>query len=214
MNTPNAPPGVRLSKTKVRKGAARRYSRVQNRKAWYEDLPLLAIAVGGILVVGLIVAIVISSRSPSNSVDPTINGIPCQSNEQLAVHYHAHLSIIVGGNETTLPAGVGIDQTTQCLYWLHVHATDGIIHIEAPRASAARQFTLGDIFDIWGKPLSSNQIGATVLTKGQKLVMFVNGKPYTGNPRSIVLAKYAQIVLEVTPPEVNPPPSITFAPGL
>ena len=202
-----------MSKTKVRKGAARRYSRVQNRKAWYEDLPLLAIAVGGILVVGLIVAIVISSRSPSNSVDPTINGIPCQSNEQLAVHYHAHLSIIVDGSENTLPPTVGIDQTTQCLYWIHTHATDGVIHIEAPKASAARKFTLGDIFDVWGKPLSNTQVGATVLTKDQKLVMYVDGKAYTGNPRSIVLAAHTLVVLEVTPPTVTPPPTFTFPAG-
>jgi hypothetical protein len=202
-----------LSKTKVRKGAARRYSRVQKRKAWYEDLPLLPIVVGGILLVGAIVAIIYATTHTTTGPDPTINGIPCQSNEQLAVHYHAHLSIIVNGNETTLPAGVGIDQATQCLYWLHVHATDGVIHIEAPKASAARKFTLGDVFDVWGKPLSSTQVGATVLTKDQKLVMFVDGKPYTGNPRSIVLAVHTLVVLEVTPPTVTPPPSFTFPAG-
>jgi hypothetical protein len=163
----------------------------------------------------MIAVIAVYLRTPaSSSTDPTINGIPCQTNEQLAVHYHAHLSIIVGGNETTLPAGVGIDQTTQCLYWLHTHATDGIIHIEAPKSSAARKFTLGDVFDIWGKPLSSTQIGAAKLTKDQKLVMYVDGKPYPGNPRSIVLASHTQVVIEITPPEVTPPPTFTFPSGL
>jgi hypothetical protein len=202
-----------LSKTKVRKGAARRYSRVQNRKAWYEDLPLLPIVVGSLLLVGAIIAIIVGSRSGGSTVDPTINGIPCQSNEQLAVHYHAHLSIIVDGSENTLPPSVGIDQTTQCLYWIHTHATDGVIHIEAPKASAARKFTLGDIFDVWGKPLSNTQVGATVLTKDQKLVMYVDGKAYTGNPRSIVLAAHTLVVLEVTPPTVTPPPTFTFPAG-
>ena len=202
-----------MSKTKVRKGAARRYSRVQNRKAWYEDLPLLPIVVGSLLLVGAIIAIIVGSRSGGSTVDPTINGIPCQSNEQLAVHYHAHLSIIVDGSENTLPPSVGIDQTTQCLYWIHTHATDGVIHIEAPKASAARKFTLGDIFDVWGKPLSNTQVGATVLTKDQKLVMYVDGKAYTGNPRSIVLAAHTLVVLEVTPPTVTPPPTFTFPAG-
>ena len=202
-----------MSKTKVRKGAARRYSRVQNRKAWYEDLPLLPIVVGSLLLVGAIIAIIVGSRSGGSTVDPTINGIPCQSNEQLAVHYHAHLSIIVDGSENTLPPTVGIDQTTQCLYWIHTHATDGVIHIEAPKASAARKFTLGDIFDVWGKPLSNTQVGATVLTKDQKLVMYVDGKAYTGNPRSIVLAAHTLVVLEVTPPTVTPPPTFTFPAG-
>jgi len=49
-----------LSKTKVRKGAARWYSRVQNRKAWYEDLPLLPIVVGGLLLVGAVIIVVVS----------------------------------------------------------------------------------------------------------------------------------------------------------
>jgi hypothetical protein len=204
-----------LSKTKVRKGASRRYSRLQTRKAWYEDLPLLPIVVGALLLVGMVVVIYFYAKTPASSTtDPTINGIPCQTNEQLAVHYHAHLSIIVGGNETTLPAGVGIDQTTQCLYWLHTHATDGVIHIEAPKTSAARKFTLGDVFDIWGKPLNSTQVGAAKLTKDQKLVMYVDGKPYTGNPRSIVLAAHTQVVLEITPPAVTPPPTFTFPSGL
>ena len=204
-----------MSKTKVRKGAARRYSKLQTRKAWYEDLPLLPIIVGVVLLLGMIAVIAVYLRTPaSSSTDPTINGIPCQTNEQLAVHYHAHLSIIVGGNETTLPAGVGIDQTTQCLYWLHTHATDGVIHIEAPKSSATRKFTLGDVFAIWQKPLSSTQIGAAKLTKDQKLVMYVDGKPYTGNPRSIVLAAHTQVVIEITPPEVTPPPTFTFPSGL
>lgn len=204
-----------MSKTKVRKGASRRYSRLQTRKAWYEDLPLLPIVVGALLLVGMVVVIYFYAKTPASSTtDPTVNGIPCQTNEQLAVHYHAHLSIIVGGNETTLPAGVGIDQTTQCLYWLHTHATDGVIHIEAPKTSAARKFTLGDVFDIWGKPLNSTQVGAAKLTKEQKLVMYVDGKPYTGNPRSIVLAAHTQVVVEITPPAVTPPPTFTFPSGL
>jgi hypothetical protein len=199
-----------LSKTKVRKGG-RRYSRVQTRKAWYEDLPLLPIVVGSLLVVAAVILIVVSALNQPKST--TINGIPCQSNEQLAVHYHAHLSILVGGNEATLPAGIGIDQTAQCLYWMHTHATDGVIHIEAPKDSAARKFTLGDFFDVWKVPLSSTQIASTVLTKGQKLLIFVDAKPYTGNPRNIVLGAHTQVILEVTPPAVTPLPTFTFPAG-
>jgi hypothetical protein len=97
---------------------------------------------------------------------------------------------------------------------MHVHATDGVIHIEAPKESAARKFTLGNIFDIWREPLSTTRVGATALTKDQKLLIFVDGKPYAGNPRNIVLGKYTQVVIEVTPPEVTPPPAYTFPAGL
>jgi hypothetical protein len=204
-----------LSKTKTAKRAPRRYARVQVKKTWYDDLPLLPIVVGGLLLVGAIIVVIYSLRTPAPaSADPTVNGIPCASNEQLAVHYHAHLTMIIGGNQTVLPANVGIDNTTQCLYWLHVHASDGIIHIEAPAGSANRKFTLGDVFAIWKKPISKTQIGATVLTKDQKLEMWVDGKPYTGDPGKIVLAPHTQVVLEVSPPEVPPPTDYTFPAGL
>jgi hypothetical protein len=203
-----------LSKTK-RKAVGRRYARVQVRKKWYEDLPLLPIVVAALLVVGAITVIVVAARgSTASAADAPINQIPCQSNEQLAVHYHAHLSILVAGQEAAIPAVVGIDSTTQCLYWIHTHDSTGVIHIEAPRSSATRKFTLGDFFDIWKKRLDRTHIGATTLTKDQKLVIFVDGKVYGGDPRKIVLGNHTQVVLEVTPPEVNPPATFTFPAGL
>jgi hypothetical protein len=56
------------------------------------------------------------------------------------------------------------------------------------------------------------------VTPDQKLVSYVDdGKgpqPYTGDPRAIVLKSHEVITLEITPPEVNPPPSFTFSSGL
>jgi hypothetical protein len=199
-----------LSKTKVRKGANRRYAKVQNRKPWYDDLPLLPIVVGVLLLVGAVIVVVVSSKGGGSTGAATIDGIPCQSSEQLVVHYHAHLSMIVDGNETILPAGTGIDQTNKCLYWMHVHSSDGVIHIEAPKGSATRKFTLGNMFDVWQKPLSKTQVGNTTLTKGQKLLMWVDGKSYTGDPRNIVLGAHTVVALEVAPPEVTPTPGLTF----
>ena len=61
---------------------------------------------------------------------------------------------------------------------MHTHDSTGVIHIEAPRSSATRKFTLGDFFDIWKKRLDRTHIGATTLTKDQKLVIFVDGAVY------------------------------------
>ena len=44
----------------------------------------------------------------------------------------------------------------QCIYWLHTHAPDGVIHIESP---TQRIYTLGNFFDEWRQPLSANQVG-------------------------------------------------------
>ena len=44
----------------------------------------------------------------------------------------------------------------KCIYWLHTHAPDGVIHIESP---FERVYTLGNLFDIWHQPLSKRQVG-------------------------------------------------------
>ena len=203
-----------MSKTKQRRPAGRRYARVQARESWTSNLPLLPIVVGAVLLVGAVIMIIVAARGGGGTTTgQTIDGIQCQSNEQLAVHYHAHLDILVDGQPALLPAGIGIDTPDQCLYWVHTHASDGVIHIEAPKSSATRKFTLGDFFDLWKKRLDTTHVGDTALTRDQKLVMFVDGKPYTGDPRKIVLGAHTLVTLEITPPEVNPPPSFTFPSG-
>ena len=122
-----------------------------------------------------------------------VDGLRCQSSEQLLFHIHAHLSIIVNGSPRQVAAGIGIpgSQTQQsaqgpvaqggtCLYWLHTHAPDGIIHVESP---VKRVFTLGDFFDEWGQPLGPSTLGPV----SGHVVAIYNGKVYLGNPRAIPL---------------------------
>ncbi len=124
------------------------------------------------------------------------------------VHFHAHLALIQNGTAIPLPGGIGSLHDQQCLYWLHTHAADGIIHIE----SAARAtFTLGQFFDIWGQPLSSTQAGALRADPGARLHLFVDGTPYTGDPRAIALTPHELIAIE-SGAEV-PPPAFTFPGG-
>ena len=67
---------------------------------------------------------------------------------RLVLHVHTHLTIFVNGKAQVIPYGIGIPgfqavstaqgpfvQTGSCFYWLHVHANDGIIHIESPSTS-------------------------------------------------------------------------------
>jgi hypothetical protein len=92
---------------------------------------------------------------------------------------------------------------TKCYYWLHTHATDGIIHVESPTAHI---YTLGNFFDEWRQPLSSNQVASA---KG-KVTAILNGKPWTGNVRDVPLAPHNQIQLNVGTPTVPYTP-ISFA---
>jgi len=148
-----------------------------------------------------------------------IDGIRCQTNEQLLFHIHAHLTIFIGGAQRQVPAGIGIPgsqqrQTPQgpvaeggsCLYWLHTHAPDGIIHVESP---IHRIFTLGDLFDEWGQPLGPSQLGPV---RGQVVAIY-NGKVVKSNPRNIPLNAHAQIQLQVGKPLIAPQ-TISFPNGL
>ena len=74
----------------------------------------------------------------------------------------------------------------------------GIIHVELPDD---RPYTLGNFFDIWGQPLTVREVA------GLKGVVraFVDGKPYSGDPRAIVLGAHTQITLEVGAPFLTPP---------
>lgn len=124
-------------------------------------------------------------------------------------HFHAHLALLQDGNPVALPANIGISQEAQCLYWLHTHQTDGIIHIESPGAST---FTLGQFFDIWDQPLSSTQAGPLVVPAGQMLHIYIGGVAFSGDPRSIELRPHQLLVIEAG--QDVPVPAYTFPPGV
>ena len=134
----------------------------------------------------------------------TVDGIKCQTSEQVAYHIHAHLAIYASGDPQAVPAGIGIPGG-RCLYWLHTHDATGVIHVESP---AQRAYTLGQFFDIWGQPLSTSQVGRA---SGQ-VTVFLNGKRFSGDPRSIKLTPHALIQLDVG--KVVPPQPFTFPAGL
>jgi hypothetical protein len=148
-----------------------------------------------------------------------VDGIGCDTSEQTLFHIHAHLTVFVHGAARQVPAGIGIPgaqgQSTRsgtfidsgtCFYWLHTHAADGIIHIESP---VQRTYTLGEFFNEWGQPLSTNRVGPAT----GKVTALYNGRVYLGNPADIPLTKHAQIQLEVGSPLVAPD-KITFPNGL
>jgi hypothetical protein len=148
-----------------------------------------------------------SEIAPASSTQTgTVNGIKCGSKEELAYHIHAHLTVFDKGQARSMPGGIGIPgskvvQTTEgpvasggvCIYWLHTHAPDGVIHIESP---TQRIYSLGDFFDEWHQPLSASQVGDV---KG-KVNAIVNGKPWTKDVRTIPLNPHAVIQLNVGSP--------------
>jgi hypothetical protein len=116
--------------------------------------------------------------------------------------------VYVNGALRPIPAGIGVvtpvaQQTadgpfytaSRCYYWLHVHAQDGIIHVESPNRS---NYSLGQFFGIWKQPLTADQVGPVRGT----LTVFVNGSRYSGNPAAIVLKSREDIQIDVGTPSV------------
>ncbi|HYM65976.1 MAG TPA: hypothetical protein VEW68_01670 [Patescibacteria group bacterium] len=196
------------------------------------DIPVLPIAVLGILVVLAIAMIgyVIYSNRPTPPPQ-TVAGIPCDQLEHTQIHYHTALQIVYNGQVVDLPANVGISgdpASPTCYYWLHVHPGNvNVIHIESP---ASQVFTLGQFFQIWNtwsrakgdpaQPLDATHVSTFTLTPDQTMVVYVDAQDgkgaqvFTGDPKTIVLRNHEVITIEIQPPAVTPPPAFTFTSGL
>jgi hypothetical protein len=144
-----------------------------------------------------------------------IDGIECGGMEYSTLHIHTHLSIYYHGKAVQVPrllgaASANAQNPQGCLYWIHTHAPDGIIHVESPvlAPTGSAGFDLGMLFDIWGQPLSTTDVAGL---KGP-VVAYVNGTVYTGDLKLIPLRSHQQIVLEIGTPTV-PPPNYAFPPN-
>ncbi len=136
----------------------------------------------------------------------TVDGIRCGSTEQLAYHIHAHLAVFDNGTIRALPAGIGIPGSTtqqtgqgpvaaggQCIYWLHTHTADGVIHVESP---TQRIYTLGDFFDEWHQRLTADQVG----TVHGHITAYLNGTLWHRSLRAIPITPHALIQLDAGAP--------------
>jgi hypothetical protein len=130
------------------------------------------------------------------------NGIGCSNIQGTAVRARAHLDVFADGRRLTVPGNIGV--LTGCRYWLHTLADDGVVHVSSPER---RTFTLGDLADIWGAPLS--RAGALGFTE-RKLRAFVDGRRVTGDVRQIAIKDGREIVLVIGRPPARVPRGFTF----
>jgi hypothetical protein len=141
-----------------------------------------------------------------------VDGISCGGMEYSTLHIHTHLAIFYHGAQVAVPKLVGAAPLPPqgCLYWIHTHSMDGIIHVESPvlAPEGSPGFQLGMFFDEWGQPLTRDNVAGL---KGP-VIAYVNGTLYDGDLRAIPLRSHQQIVLEIGTPTV-PAPNYAFPPG-
>ncbi len=144
-----------------------------------------------------------------NAAYPPVDGIYCDALEQTAYHIHAHLTIYINGKQVSIPQGIGIAPDQSCLYWLHTHTTDGVIHIEFPRQGSP---TLGNFLDMWGQ--SFNSLGfQTELASSTGWTIYVNGKQVNENFNQLVLQPHQVITIAYNSPNITPDTSFNWPSG-
>jgi hypothetical protein len=131
-------------------------------------------------------------------------GLQVLGQEQLEVHYHAHVDVIVDGDHVTVPAGIGfvIDQGRATgITTLHTHDASGIIHIESASNDA---YTLGQVFTEWGVALGAAQLGGLPVDATHVLQTYVDGHRFRGDPATIRLRPHLEIALWYGPSGTRP----------
>ncbi len=160
-------------------------------------------AVAAVSVVGaaiFIAYVLLSGGSDNGAPLDVVSEVQCERGERLNYHVHTHLTLVVEGEPVNVAANIGI--RPDCLFWLHTHSMDGIIHVEAPEK---RAFTLGQFFAVWGQPLSATQLLDHTADASHRVEATVNGETWSGDPADIPLDDLTTVVLEYGPPFVPPP---------
>ena len=143
----------------------------------------------------------LSSAAPASSVPvlgEPIGGIECdRGGHDDAYHIHSFLRVKVDSRLVVPPANIGITDT--CMYWVHTHDTDGVIHVEAP---AEVEATLGHFLAIWTATYPDDPTLAAAQDAVRAGAVTVDGvRPvageggYGGDPRTLALTDGAAFVL-------------------
>jgi hypothetical protein len=84
--------------------------------------------------------------NPAQGFGDDVAAVSCDGGgHDAAYHIHSQLVIYLpDGTSTDVPANIGIGD--RCMYWVHTHPADGVIHVEAPNETTA---TLADFLEIW-----------------------------------------------------------------
>jgi hypothetical protein len=99
-----------------------------------------------------------TNRWPNPQTDGSpIGRFNCVINPPQALAFRAHLSILVNNEPQKIPLYLGASPRppTHCFFAIHTHDSSGRIHVTP---AAPGTFTLGDLFEIWGQPLTNTNV--------------------------------------------------------
>jgi len=127
----------------------------------------------------------------------------------------AHLEVFARGRVLIVPPGIGIAlprrragaavRAGRCSYPVRTTDPTGVI-----RFRPGRGLRLGDVFAVWGQPLTRTRLCGFRARSGVRL--YVDGRRIAGDPATLVLRRHAEIVVEIGP-FVPPHAAYVFAGG-
>lgn len=214
--------------TKVERRRERREEQRRHEEARARNTQRTRIAIGGVAIVA-IAAIIFGAwmffgranaqqpsttqatptPTPVNPAYPAVDNVSCEATEQLAYHIHTHLTIYMNGKQVPVSQGIGIASDSSCIYWLHTHSANGVIHIESP---TKKLYTLGNFLDLWGGQFTQLQFPSELgLTSGWKV--YVDGKLYDGDFRQLELKHHELITMAYNSPGITPDTTYSWGQG-
>jgi hypothetical protein len=154
-------------------------------------------------------------------------GLTPERKEFLNYHVHAHLDVFVDGEAVVVPAGIGIniddpgvrhgtdpvayggieECAEPCISPLHTHDESGVLHTESATEEGN---TLGQFFIEWDVRLDESCVGEFCRPE-EEIAVYVDGKPYEGDPREIALTDRKQIAIVIGDPPAEIPSSYDFS---
>lgn len=144
-----------------------------------------------------------------------VGGMRCGRGEQ---RFGVHLELFARGRVVIVPPGIGVARPFErdgayvrprgCTYPLRTLDPTGVIQV-----ARSRPYVLGDLFRVWGRPLSPTRLAGFETTPSRPVRAYVGGRRWRGPLRAIPLARHAEIVLELGP-YIRPHRTFLFPPAL
>jgi hypothetical protein len=113
-----------------------------------------------------------------------------------APRFGVHVEVFGRRRTVIVPAGIGVAppwrgrapyvRAGRCSYPVRTREPTGVV--EVARGQPA---TLGDLFELWGQPLGARRVASF---RGRTRV-WVDGRRWRADPRSVPLTRHAQVVL-------------------
>jgi Domain of unknown function (DUF4214) len=128
---------------------------------------------------------------------------PISETAPLAEHIHPHLTIVIDGQQQTVPAGIGLLPGGLALP-LHTHDATGTIHVESTQLY---DFRVTDFFAIWGQPFDRYDVLGYHFGPNHPITVTVNGQP-VADLNSILLHDHDNIIISGNDPGPGPTPDV------